>query len=177
LLRKVDGSLLAARIVETEAYGGPQDLASHARAGRTPRTAPMFGPAGHAYVYLIYGLHHCLNVVTDRDDEAGAVLIRAAEPVMGVAEMRQRRGTSEPDDRLAAGPARLSQALAIDRRHDGADLTRPGELWLARDPDVGGGPSPQVVTGPRVGVPYAGEWAGRPWRFGIAGHPSLSRRF
>jgi len=167
-------------VVETEAYGGPDDRASHARAGRTRRTAPMFGAAGHAYVYLIYGVHSCLNVVSDGPDRAGAVLIRAIEPVDGLALMRTRRGAAPGADmRLAAGPARLCQALAVDRALDGHDLTAADRLWIAdADPvtaariaDAG------IVTGPRVGVAYAGDWASRPWRFGVRGHPSLSRPF
>lgn len=166
------------RIVETEAYGGPGDLASHARAGRTSRTAVMFGPPGRAYVYLIYGMHHCLNVVCDADGEAGAVLIRAVEPVAGVAAMRAARARpTDPASRLAAGPARICQALAVDRRFDGSDLLDDDTLWLASD-GSDPLPYPSTVAGPRIGVGYAGgEWATRPWRFGVAGSPSLSRPF
>jgi DNA-3-methyladenine glycosylase len=168
-------------IVETEAYAGPEDRASHARAGLTRRTAPMFGPPGHAYVYLVYGLHHCLNVVSGPGGSAGAVLIRAVAPVDGLDAMRRRRGgTGGAAALLAAGPARLCQALAIDRTLDGHDLTTGRDLWItgadaataARMTAAG------VVSGPRVGVAYAGDdWAARPWRFGVRGHPSLSRPF
>lgn len=176
----VDGRT-AGLIVETEAYAGPEDRASHARAGRTRRTAPMFGPPGHAYVYLIYGMHSCLNVVAETDGVAGAVLIRAVEPLEGIALMRRRRGAAAGvDARLAAGPARLCQALDVDRSLDGHDLAAGTTLWIADAPPdraaaiTGRG----VVTGPRVGVAYAGaDWAGRPWRFGVRGHPSLSRPF
>jgi DNA-3-methyladenine glycosylase len=167
-----------ARIVETEAYAGPEDLASHARAGRTPRTAIMFGPPGRAYVYLVYGLHHCLNVVCASDGEAGAVLIRAVAPVAGIEAMRAARGRpADAAARLAAGPARTCQALEVDRRHDGLDLLSDAGLWLASD---GSDPvaSEQVLVGRRIGVDYAGPgWASRSWRFGIAGSPSLSRPF
>jgi DNA-3-methyladenine glycosylase len=167
-----------ARIVETEAYAGPSDRASHARAGRTPRTSVMFGPPGRAYVYLVYGLHHCLNVVCDQEGQAGAVLVRAVEPVLGIELMRQRRGSRPgPDARLAAGPACTCQALDIDRAHDGLDLLQDERLWLASG---GGDPrgAGRVISGPRIGVDYAGpEWAARPWRFGLAGSPSLSRPF
>ena len=168
-------------IIEVEAYAGPDDRASHSRAGRTRRTEPMFGPPGHAYVYLVYGLHSCLNVVSETDGLAGAVLIRALEPYLGVESMRQRRGRPhDRDDKLCAGPARLCQALAIDRGLDGHDLTVARDLWIA-DPD----PETRsriaaagVVVGPRIGVDYAGpEWAARPWRFGVRGHPALSRPF
>lgn len=167
-----------ARIVETEAYAGEEDRASHARAGRTPRTSIMFGPAGRAYVYLVYGMHHCLNVVCGPDGRAGAVLIRAVEPVVGVEVMRARRGAAAgADERLAAGPARTCQALDIDRSHDGLDLLRDERLWLAGD---GTDPLPaeRIVRGPRIGVDYAGpEWSTRPWRFGVAASEALSHPF
>jgi DNA-3-methyladenine glycosylase len=190
----------AGRIVETEAYGGPEDRASHARAGRTSRTSIMFGPAGRAYIYLVYGMHHCLNVVCGPDGEAAAVLIRAVQPIEGIERMRLARGQAIAggaraggaatggtgrgapggDARLAAGPARLCQALGIDRSLDGLDLLTDDRLRLM-DPAGGEarlGPHEQVVAGPRVGVAYAGaEWGMRPWRFGIAGHASLSRPF
>jgi DNA-3-methyladenine glycosylase len=175
------GALVAGRIVETEAYGDEDDRASHARAGRTPRTAPMFGPPGHAYVYLVYGLHHCLNVVAEEDGVAGAVLIRALEPLLGADEMRRRRGRAgDPSARLAAGPARLCQALAIDRRLDGVDLSNDTRLWLAEDERaaVHTADPGVVVRGPRIGVGYAGPpWDALPWRFGLRDHPSLSRPF
>jgi DNA-3-methyladenine glycosylase len=162
-------------IVETEAYLGPEDLASHARAGRTRRTAVMFGPVGHAYVYLVYGMHECLNVVAYAEREAGAVLIRAVEPRIGVAQMRVRRGrAADPDVRLAAGPARLCQALGITRAFDGHDLTSGDALWLAASPST---VSADVASGPRIGVEYAKDgWADRPWRFWLAGNPAVSRR-
>lgn len=176
VVREIDGGVAVGRIVETEAYGGPEDRASHSRAGLTARTAPMHGPVGHAYVYLVYGMHHCLNVVARGDGaKAGAVLLRALEPVEGLASMRARRGRAgDRDDRLCSGPARLTQALAIDRRLDGHDLTRAVELWLAAGDGLR--PSESVASGPRVGVGYAGEdWAGRPWRFWLAGNRSVSR--
>ena len=167
-----------ARIVETEAYAGPEDRASHARAGRTGRTGVMFGPAGRAYVYLVYGLHHCLNVVCGPEGTAAAVLIRAVEPVTGAVLMRHRRGpTAGPEARLAAGPAKTCQALDIDRGLDGIDLLADGPLWLATDDGAAVAPE-RIVSGPRIGVAYAGPpWATQPWRFGIADSPSLSRPF
>jgi len=165
------------RIVETEAYAGPDDRASHARAGRTARTSIMFGPPGHAYVYLVYGLHHCLNVVCAEDGEAAAVLIRAVEPLEGVERMRAARGRAGTDpDRLAAGPARTCQAFGIDRTFDGIDLLSDDRLWLAA-PAAGWRPA-AIVSGPRVGVDYAGpDWSDRPWRFGLADSRALSRPF
>lgn len=170
----------AGRIVETEVYGGPEDRASHARAGRTARNGAMFGPSGRAYVYLVYGLHHCLNVVAGPEGVASAVLIRALEPIKGIELMRLRRGGADaPDARLAAGPARLCQALAVDRRLDGADLVSGTRLWLAQDestPRAAGAGG--LLTGPRVGVAYAGPgWADRIWRFGLRGSPAISRPF
>ncbi len=163
-------------IVETEAYGGPDDLASHARAGKTRRTTPMFGQVGHAYVYLVYGMHECLNVVAYAPPaEAGAVLIRAIEPRVGVELMRVRRGRpSDPVARLCSGPAKLCQAMAVGRDFDGHDLLTEERLWLAA-PDARVDAA-DVGTGPRVGVAYAGaDWSARPWRFWLAGHPSVSR--
>ncbi|MGD2146983.1 MAG: DNA-3-methyladenine glycosylase, partial [Anaerolineae bacterium] len=119
LVRVLDGTRLSGRIVEVEAYVGEEDRASHASPGRTTRNAPMYGPAGHAYVYLIYGVHHCFNVVTDREAFPAAVLVRALEPLEGLEEMRERRG-GRPDEQLTSGPGRLCEALAIDRRFDGA---------------------------------------------------------
>ncbi len=179
------------RIVEVEAYGGPEDLASHARAGRTLRTATMFGTAGHAYVYLIYGLYHCLNVVTGPTGEAGAVLIRAVEPVAGIESLRAdateahvRRQTvarSEPAQdrhltataRLASGPGRLCSAFGVDRSFNDLDLLdRDAPLRLA----IGDGLDMSPVVGtPRIGVGRAGEpWASLPWRLIVVGSPSLS---
>ncbi|HEY7068112.1 MAG TPA: DNA-3-methyladenine glycosylase [Chloroflexota bacterium] len=146
------------RIVETEAYVGPHDRASHASGGRTPRTAIMFGPPGYAYVYLVYGMHCLLNVVTEAEDYPGAVLLRALEPCAGIT-------------RATSGPGRLCTALGIDRRDNGADLTA-GPLYLA----AGARPAGPVMAGPRVGVPYAGPWALKPWRFYLRDSPWVSRR-
>ena len=178
LVRELDGVRRIARIVETEAYAGPEDRASHARAGRTARTAVMFGPPGYAYVYLVYGMHHCLNVVCGSDEDANAVLIRAIEPLVGVDLMRTRRGAAGgPDVRLGAGPARLCQALDIDRSLGGSDLLHGAQLWLAHDASPAEPPA-RIVSGPRIGVDHAGpEWASRRWRFGLADHPALSRPF
>jgi DNA-3-methyladenine glycosylase len=180
LVRSTAEGLSGGPIVETEAYGGPEDLASHARAGLTRRTTPMFGEVGHAYVYLVYGMHECLNVVAYSDAAAGAVLIRAIEPLVGVDLVRGRRGRpTDPTYRLCSGPAMVCQGLAVGRSFDGWDLVAGEGLWLARE---GSGSSvrvqseTQIESGPRIGVAYAGEWASRPWRFWIAGHPSVSRR-
>lgn len=182
LLRtEADGGLSGGPIVETEAYAGPDDQASHARFGRTRRNAVMFGPAGHAYVYLVYGLHHLLNVVSEREGRPGAVLLRGLEPALGLDRIRERRGRpADPVAASAAGPARLSQALAVDLSLDGVDLTAAGALWI-------GQPGPArlaqaraggLLVGPRIGMgAMSPVWAGRPWRFGLSRSPGLSRPF
>jgi DNA-3-methyladenine glycosylase len=155
-----DGVLRQGRIVETEAYVGPDDAASHARVGRKGRAAIMYGPPGVAYVYLIYGVHHCFNAVTERDDEPGAVLVRAIEPLDPL----------EPDAR-GNGPALVCRALHIDRTCNGLDLV-DSNLYLLDGPAV---PDTTVRAGPRIGVAYAGAWAERPWRFWIGTSAHVSR--
>jgi DNA-3-methyladenine glycosylase len=136
----------------------------------------MFGEVGHAYVYLVYGMHECLNVVAYAGAAAGAVLIRAIEPARGVDEIRERRGRpTDPTDRLCSGPAMLCQGLGVDRSFDGHDLTLREGLWLAARP-AGERLVGETVSGPRIGVSYAGEWAAKPWRFWLAGNRSVSRR-
>jgi DNA-3-methyladenine glycosylase len=163
--RPASGPHLAARIVEVEAYA-PDDPASHAFRGRTERNAVMFGPPGHLYVYFTYGMHFCMNVVTGRDGEGSAVLLRAAEPLEGIDEMRRRRGRSGVHE-LCSGPAKLCQAFGVDRRMDGLDLVRGSEMWLSA-----GEPVSAVRSGPRVGIRVGLD---RPWRFRAAGDPFVSR--
>ncbi len=165
------------RIVEVEAYIGLEDRASHARMGPTPRNLPMFGPPGVAYVYLVYGMHHCLNVVTEAAGRPAALLIRAVEPIAGLDAMRAARGGARvADQRLAAGPGSVGAAFGIDRSFSGTDLCDPtAPLHLAERP--AGEPEPDVVAGSRVGIAYAGEpWTSAPWRLAVAGSPALSRR-
>jgi DNA-3-methyladenine glycosylase len=159
------------RIVEVEAYEGPEDLAAHSARGRTARNAVMFGPPGHLYVYLIYGLHHCLNVVAGPGDKPEAVLVRALDIDEGLALARLRRGPRATELRLASGPGNVGQALAVDRSLDGADLLDGPVRIVPRR-----GALPRVASGPRVGVDYAGPWAARPMRFWIADDPHVSRR-
>jgi DNA-3-methyladenine glycosylase len=149
---------LVARIVEVEAYLGVRDAASHARRGPTPRAAIMFGPPGFLYVYLIYGMHHCMNVVTETDGVAGAVLLRAAAPVVGFDTGPGVRGGHR---RPLTGPGKLCAALSITRAQNGHDLTRPGAFYLADD----GSPAPRRARSARIGVDYAGDWAARKLRF------------
>lgn len=169
-----DGSQIIARIVETEAYLGAPDRASHAwNNRRTARNASLYLPGGHWYVYFIYGMHFCLNVVAGRADVGGAALIRAAEIVQGAELARHHRGLNgamRPGD-LAGGPGKLCKALHIDRAFDGRAVT-DSALWLAAGRPVR---DAQVATGPRVGVAYAGDAATWPLRFAIAGHPEMSR--
>lgn len=172
LVRVLDSERLSGRIVEVEAYIGEDDLASHARFGRTPRNEAMYGPPGHAYVYQIYGLHHCLNIVTGPEGFPAAVLIRALEPLEGPERMQERRGVADPV-LLTSGPARLCQAMGIDRRMDKADICAPNAVLFVE----AGTPvyDEQVATGPRVGV--QGDLRARtvPWRFYVRGHPCVSR--
>ncbi len=172
LARLVDGNRLTGTIVETEAYVGEGDEASHASPGLTRRNASMYGPPGHAYVYLIYGIHHCFNVVTEREGFPAAVLIRALEPLDGLDVMRRRRG-GRVDEELTAGPGRLCEALAIDLQLNGADLCSPeARLFLeaglpVRDEDV--------VAGPRINVRGDEAAVRAPWRFHIRANRHVSR--
>ncbi len=161
------GRRLVARIVETEAYQ-EGDPASHSFRGRTARNEVMFGPPGHLYVYFTYGMHFCMNVVTGREGEGSAVLLRAAEPLDGTREMARNRGT---DDRrlLCSGPARLCQAFGVGRGDDGVDLAGGGPLFLERGTPV---PSDRIASGPRVGIRHGTETA---WRFSLEGDPFVSR--
>lgn len=167
LVRRLpDGARLAGRIVEAEAYR-QGDPASHSYRGRTPRNEMMFGPPGHLYVYFTYGMHFCMNVVTGREAEGSAVLLRAAEPLEGLEHMVERRGTSDIR-RLCSGPARWAQAFAIDRALDGADLVEGQDVWLLEGEPVD--PS-RIATTTRVGVKVAVE---RHWRWYVAGSPFVS---
>jgi DNA-3-methyladenine glycosylase len=148
------------RIVETEAYIGQQDLACHASKGLTPRTEVMFGPAGRAYVYLIYGMHHCFNVVTDAPGVGAAVLVRAVEPLEGL-----------PPDARTDGPGRVCKALGLTRAHNTWELQSAG-LYLTEGTPV---PEARVARGQRIGVEYAGAWAREPFRLWVRDSEHVSR--
>jgi DNA-3-methyladenine glycosylase len=165
--RSGGGGRLAARIVETEAYE-PHDPASHAFRGQTARNTAMFGAPGHLYVYFTYGMHFCMNAVAGSSGEGTAVLLRAAEPIEGLDEMRRRRGRSKDRD-LCSGPAKLCQAFGVDRSLDGTDLVRGSDLWITEGTPV---PSSLVVVGTRVGIRVGLEHA---WRFSVDGDPFVSR--
>jgi len=166
LVRKIDGAELRGRIVEAEAYVGEEDKACHARAGRTPRTDPLYGPPGFAYVYLTYGMHHMLNAVTEPAGHPAAVLIRAAEPLRGLDSMAHGRGFSSggvaKPQSLASGPAKLCQAFGLDLRQNRTDLRGP-ELWIEAGEPI---PDSRVATSPRIGCHTApAPWDLMPWRF------------
>ena len=164
-----DGSV-GGRIVEVEAYRGPEDLAAHSSRGRTPRNAVMFGPPGHLYVYLVYGLHLCMNVVAGPGTKPEAVLIRALALDEGIELARERRGPRARPERLASGPGNVGQALGIGLGLNGADLLDgPVRVEPRR------GRRPSIERGPRIGVDYSGAWAARPMRFWISGDPHVSR--
>lgn len=158
LVHDAGGTRRIGRIVEVEAYLGEHDKAAHSSRGLTPRTRVMFGPPGHAYVYMIYGMHYCMNVVTGAEGEAAAVLLRALEPVAGV-------------EGRTSGPALLCKAMGIDKRLDGLDLLG-SELYVAAPADE---PPVHIVKRPRIGVDYAGAWARRLLRFYVKGSRYVSR--
>ena len=158
LVHLVDGVERVGKIVEVEAYLGPQDLAAHSSKGLTPRTRVLFGAPGHAYVYFVYGMHWCMNVVTEPQGHGCAVLLRALEPVHDLAGPTR-------------GPALLCRAMQIDKRLNGHDLTS-ADFFIAGNP---GETVPDIVARPRIGVAYAGAWAELPLRFYIRGNPFISR--
>lgn len=169
LVRVANGQAMAGMITEVEAYLGPHDLAAHTSRGITPRTRAMFGPPGHAYVYLIYGIHHCMNVVTESDGTGAAVLLRALQPLINL----------EGNTR---GPGRLCKAMNIDRSLYGHDLCSndffiaDGSVIQAQNADsIGTEPPMEIISRPRIGVDYAGEWAKKPLRFYVGGSDWISR--
>jgi len=176
LLVSIDaGNVLAGRIVEVEAYLGPHndppDPAAHAHRGPTPRNMVLFGPAGHAYVYSIYGLYYCMNISCEQEGFAGCVLLRALEPVMGIADMAQNRGLDADASMrmIASGPSRLCLALGLTRPgHNGLDVTSSDSILQVRED---GFPSPEVVITPRIGIKHAIDL---PLRFAVRGHPCVS---
>ena len=167
-----NGKRVSGRIVEVEAYRGPQDRAAHSYGGRrTKRTETMYGIGGTAYVFFVYGMYYQFNVVTNTTDTPHAVLIRAVEPVEGIELMRKRR-RGQSDRNLTNGPGKLCIAMGIDRQLDAADLLGD-RVWLEQGPGI---PRSQIASGPRIGIDYAEEWIARPWRFWTRSNPFVSRR-
>jgi DNA-3-methyladenine glycosylase len=169
LVRKVGHTSLEGIIVETEAYRGYDDAASHAYRGPTRRNRVMFGDPGHAYVYFTYGMHYCLNVTTEPAGQPGAVLIRAVQPVKGTEEMKKRRKTEHVKD-LSNGPAKLTQAFAVTKALNGQDLTHARELYIAEALRPG---KVRITATTRIGIKAGSE---KPWRFSIRGNPFVSKR-
>lgn len=170
LVRRIGRKSLSGKIVETEAYAGPHDLACHASKGHTPRTSVMFGAPGYAYVYMIYGFYFCLNVVTEPLGYPAAVLIRAVEPMENVDVMRRLRDNPQKETNIASGPGKLCMAMSIDKALNGANLLG-NVLWLEDrnlEPE-------RICVSPRVGVDYAGEYKDKPWRFFVENNPHVSR--
>ena len=167
-----DGSRVSGMIVETEAYRGPEDRASHAYGGRrTKRTETMYQLGGTVYVYFVYGMYYQFNVVTNIRDTPHAVLVRALQPVEGIENMRDRRQTHS-DRNLTSGPGKLCIAMGIDRKLDREDLL--GErVWIEEGEKI---PPTRIATGPRVGIDYAEEWTEKPWRFWLKDNPFVSKR-
>jgi DNA-3-methyladenine glycosylase len=161
LVRQINGLELAGMIVETEAYCGEADSACHAHRGMTARNTVMFGEPGHTYVYFTYGMHYMLNLVTEAKGRPCAVLVRAILPLAGVQEMEARR--TRNGTQLSNGPAKLCQALGIDKSLNGWDLTRGKELWVEDYKKI---PAKSIITTPRIGIDYAkDEHRNAPWRF------------
>lgn len=166
-----NGKRVSGRIVEAEAYRGPQDRAAHSYGGRrTKRTETMYGIGGNAYVFFVYGMYYQFNVVTNVSEAPHAVLIRAVEPVEGIELMRTRRGKQQ-DHNLTNGPGKLCIALGIDRGFDAADLLG-NRVWLEAAAKV---PRSRIMSGPRIGIDYAEEWKDKPWRFWIKDNAFVSR--
>jgi len=166
-----NGARVSGMIVETEAYRGPRDRASHAYGGRrTKRTETMYLRGGAAYVYFVYGMYYQFNVVTNVKDTPHAVLVRALQPVEGIETMRSRRH-GQPDHNLSNGPGKLCIALGIDRQLDRADLLGD-RVWLEAVEKIS---RSRIASGPRIGIDYAEEWVEKPWRFWIRDNPFVSR--
>jgi DNA-3-methyladenine glycosylase len=165
LVRSTDTGSLAGRIADVEAYVGPEDLACHASKGRTKRTDVLFGPPGTAYVYFIYGMHYCFNVVTEQEGYPAAVLIRAVDLSVSPVETN---GIGKSPEALINGPGRVCRALSIDLELNRWDLTVGRKLWIEDRGERT--PTSHVIASPRIGVDYAGEWAAKPWRFVLSYH-------
>lgn len=177
LVRHVNGQRMSVRIVETEAYLGVPDLAAHTAGGRrTARNQSMYLDAGHLYVYFTYGLHFCMNIVASVTEDPVAVLLRAGEPLEGIELMQASRPRARKLTDLCSGPAKLCQALQIDRKFDGLDLLAPESVIVVEPGNLSrSSVKESIVTRPRIGVGYAREWADKPLRFYLRDNPHVSR--
>ncbi|RJR30723.1 DNA-3-methyladenine glycosylase [Candidatus Parcubacteria bacterium] len=177
LIRKIGNKTIIGKIVETEAYCGTRDLASHAAKGKTPRTEIMFGPAGYAYIYLIYGMYFCLNIVTEKKDYPAAVLIRALQPIKGIKTMENNRKLKLKKQninelkKLCSGPGKLCQALGIDKSLNKENLIKSKKLLIKR-----GANKIKIVSASRIGVDYAGKYKDKKWRFYVKDNPYISSK-
>ena len=172
LVHDLDERITVGKIVEVEAYIGPDDAAAHAYRGlKTARTQIMFGPGGYAYVYLIYGMYHCLNIVTGKEGCPEVVLIRALEPIAGIEIMKQRRKTDK-EKNLCSGPGKLCQAMGINMSHYGVDLCG-SELYLTNGEPIN---TSQIVSTPRINIEYSGAAKDYPWRYVIKGNSFVSKK-
>lgn len=171
LVHAAADGVVGGTIVEVEAYAGPEDLAAHSARGRTPRNAVMFGQPGHLYVYFVYGMHYCMNVVCGPGAKPEAVLLRAVAIDEGIDLARRRRGTAVSDTRLASGPGNVARAFGVDRSLNGIDLLDGPMRIVPLERS-----QPSIASGPRVGVDYAGDWSQRPMRLWIRDDPHVPRR-
>lgn len=172
LVRHIGRTVVGGRITEVESYAGVDDLASHAARGRTARTEIMFGPAGYAYIYLVYGIHYCFNITTEEKEFPAAILVRALEPVDGIVYMQRARGTNTLHA-LTTGPGKLTQALSITSALNQEDLAHSRRIYIVDDGYV---IAPRdIVTTTRIGVGYAGKSATRPWRYYVKASPYISK--
>ncbi|MGH9876077.1 MAG: DNA-3-methyladenine glycosylase [Nitrososphaerales archaeon] len=170
LVRVIDGKIVSGTIVESEAYRSTDDPASHSYRGKTERNSVMFGEVGHAYIYFTYGNHYCLNIVAKDDTTpAGAVLIRAIEPIEGISFMRRYRKTTDPYN-LTSGPGKLTQALKVTKRQNGVDVTKKEELYIVNGKHI---KESEIVATSRIGIRVALD---KPWRFLIAENKFVSRK-
>lgn len=172
LVRKVDNILLKARIVETEAYMGPYDKAAHSYQNRrTPRTEAMYLEGGHVYIYLIYGMYHCINITANLKDIPEAVLIRAVEPLENIEYMKNLRAVKKDRD-ISSGPGKLTQALDIDKTLNKINLTENDDIWLEDDNYI----IKDIIECERIGIDYAEEFVNKPWRFYISNNIYVSKK-
>lgn len=176
LCRQTETGFYAGKIVETEAYLGEKDLAAHSSRGRTPRTEIMYGPPGHAYIYLIYGMYYCLNIVLQKEGTPEAVLIRSLEPLVLASEKilpKEKEYEGKKLEKILNGPGKLCREFQIGKDLNGANLTKRNGLWLENGEDI---PPRKIVAAPRIGVDYARHWKNRPLRYYIEDNIFVSKR-